>query len=205
MTLDLNEILSLAPDLLNFIIPGYIFLCIFKKITCIQVESTPQWIWSVVISYSTIALAETVIALFDRYFRFWELVFWCIVIDATFSIILALIWNSRRFQNFIKSKIGVTLYDGALQNAIDWQEASYVCVYLNSTDSYFSGNIVMIDETPNGHITFSAPVQYDANHNVISSNENDINVVMAVPLSDVKRIKIINKKSYWTAALRLYV
>lgn len=192
MTLDLNEILSLAPELLNFIIPGYIFLCIFKKITCIQVESTPQWIWSVVISYSTIALAETVIALFDRYFRFWELVFWCIVIDVTFSIILALIWNSRRFQNFIKSKIGVTLYDGALQNAIDWQEASYVCVYLNSTDSYFSGNIVMIDETPNGHITFSAPIQYDANHNVISSNENDINVVMAVPLSDVKRIKIIN-------------
>ena len=118
--------------------------------------------------------------------------FWCILIDVLSAVVLSALWNTDWFRNLVKTKIGATLYDGALQNAIDWNEASYVCVYLKSTDSYFAGNIVMIDNNTDGYITISAPVHYDANHSVIASNEQSVDVIMAIPIDDVKRIKIIN-------------
>lgn len=180
------------PELMNYAIPGYLFLRIFKYITCMKSDSDSDWLWSIVVSYITIAFVQAVISLFGRYFCPWELVFWCIAVDALFAIPVAFIWRSKWLQDFAKGKLGSTLHDGALQNAIDWNEASYVCVYLKDDERYYTGNIFMVDEVADGWLTISAPVLRDSNNVILASNEKDLNVIMAIPLADVKSIKIIN-------------
>ena len=192
MILDLNEILSLMPELMNYAIPGYLFLRIFKYITCMKTDSDGDWLWSVVVSYITIAFVQTAISAVGRYFRPWELVFWCIVVDVLLAVLSALVWKSKWLQDFTKGKLGSTLSDGALQNAIDWKEASYVCVYLKDDDRYYTGNIFMVDENTDGWLTISAPVLRNSDNTILATNADNLNVIMAIPLADIKSIKIIN-------------
>lgn len=192
MTVNLNDLFVLAPNILNYLIPGCIFLYIFRKIACVELDAVAQWVASVAISYCTIAVVETVISKTGRVFNFWESVFWYIIVDIALGFCCSITWKSKWVTEFMKSKVGATLSDGALHNAFDWNQASYICVYLKSEDWYFAGNLVMADDKPDGWITISAPVQYSANHDVIATNQNDLNVIMAIPIADIKRIRIIN-------------
>ena len=192
MTVELEKLIALAPDILKFLIPGYICLRVFAKVACFKIGALEQWILSVVISFCTVALVETIISALGRVFAVWELVLWCIGLDFLFGVAGALIWKSSLLEKVMKQKLGSTLFDGALQNAIDWKEASVTCVYLKSESSYYVGYVVMVDETNDGWITISAPIHYDASHNILSTNEGEHKTIMAIPLADVKCIKIIN-------------
>ena len=192
MTINLQDIVDLAPQILSYIIPGFLFVSIFIKLACIKIDTTFYWIFSIAVSYGTRAFVRAAISQFGRVFDFWETVFWCIVLDIAFGIVFSVVWQSKWLREFVKTRAGATLYDGALQNAFDWDNASYVCVYLKSELCYWTGYLMMADNKPDGWITISAPVQYDCDNNKMFSNENDPNVIMAFPLSDVKRIRIIN-------------
>ena len=192
MSINLEELIDITPDILKFVIPGFFFILIFTKLTCTKIESIEKWILSVVISFASISLVECVVSKLDRTFNTWELSFWCIAFCIFSSTIFSLIWNSNFAKNILRTRFGATLNDGALNNAIDWTDASYVCVYLNGSDEYYTGYIVMIDEGSSGWLTISSPVLRSADHTIVSSNGDDSNVVMAIPMVDVKRIKIIN-------------
>lgn len=192
MTINLQDFMDLAPQILSYIIPGFLFVIVFTKLACIKIDTTFYWVLSIAVSYCTRAFVRAAISQFGRVFDFWETVFWCIMLDACMGVVFALIWQSKGLSRFVKDKAGATLYDGALKNAFDWDEASYVCVYPKNEPCYWSGYLMMADDKPDGWITISAPVQYDCDHNKMFSNENDPNVIMAFPLSDVKRIRIIN-------------
>lgn len=192
MTINLKDLVDLAPQILSYVIPGFLFISIFAKIACIKIDTTIYWVISIAASYCTLAFVGVVISQIDRVFHVWETVFWCIVLDIVLGLILAFAWKSKWLSSFVKVKTGATLYDGALQNAFDWDEASYVCVYLKSESCYWTGYLLMADDKPDGWITISAPVQYDCDHNKMFSNADDFKVIMAFPFSDVKRIRIIN-------------
>ena len=192
MSINLADLIDGAPDILKFVIPGFCFVLIFTKLTCTKIESIEKWILSVVVSFTSIAFVESIASKLNRTFNTWELSFWCITACALSGVIFSLIWNSNFAKNIFRTKFGATLSDGALNNAIDWDEASYVCVYLNGSDEYYTGYIVMIDEGSSGWLTISSPVLRSADHTIVSSNGDDSNVVMAIPMVDVKRIKIIN-------------
>lgn len=192
MTVELEKLIAMAPDILKFIIPGYICVRVFAKLACVKISSVEQWILSVVISFCTITLVETVIAALNRVFTIWELVFWCLILDVLFGVLGALLWRSPWLEKVMTQKLGATLFDGALHNAIDWNEASVVRVDLKSDSSYYVGYVSMVDETSDGWITISAPVQYDSKDNIIASHKGDYKIIMAIPLSDAKRIQIMN-------------
>lgn len=192
MTVELDKLIALAPDILKFIIPGYICIRVFAKLACIKINAVEQWILSVVISFCTVALIETVVSAFGYTLFSWSFTLSCIILDCLFGFIGALIWNSSWFEKIMRQELGATLVDGALYNAIDWKEASVVCVYLKSEAFYYVGYARMIDETNDGWITISAPVQYDSDDIIVVSHDGDYKTIMAIPLSDVKRIQIMN-------------
>lgn len=192
MTVELDQLIALAPDILKFMIPGYICLHILAKLACIKVNAAEQWVLSVAISFCTIALVEAITSMLEHVLGTWEIVLWCIAADCLLGVLGALIWNSSWLKRLMAQKLGATLFDGALHNAIDWKEASAVCVYLKSETTFYAGYVTMVDDTDHGWITISAPIQYDSDHNVVVSHEGDYKTIMAIPLSDVKRIQIVN-------------
>lgn len=193
MSINLSDLINIAPDVLKFITPGFFFILVFTKLACVKIESTEKWILSAVISFASISFIESSVSALNRTITIWELSFCCITVCVAGGAILAWLWSSDWAKEFIKSNFGATLFDGALNNAIDWNKSSYVCVYLKSTDDYYTGNIVMTDENKDGWLTISAPVLRNCKDTVIVSHDGELDVIMVIPIADVKRIKVINK------------
>lgn len=168
-------------------------VCIIHAITKRAFSTTSVWVWSCVISFVTLSIVNTISLRFNCGLQVWQTCAICIGIDVIAGIGISIIFRAKWFKRALRMCWAITPVDETISNIIDWEHGSNASIYLNSESCFFVGHIITVgDGAGDGWICISAPIKCGLDGHEIYSHENDKDVYMTFPLTDVKYIKIVN-------------
>jgi hypothetical protein len=183
------EFIKQIPDVLQYVVPGYMALSLFSWLTDIKVQATPKWIWSGLWSFVTVSIIKT----WFGEIELWPLVTCCVIIDVLIAAICGSFVASGWWRDYIAEHFGLTASDSLISQYIDWENGTNVSVYLKSERACFYGPIKTVGEPDfSGAICIENPTKYDLDGNELYSHDDG--VIIAIPMSDVMYIKIAPSK-----------
>lgn len=197
--MQLKEVLENIPLILQYFVPGFVSLLIFRFFSSKELkESQSGIIISAVASYVLIAITE----LFADKIAFLNSIHdsvlmksgVAIIIGSIGAVIFALIFRAKWFSNLLVKCFNKTPNDNIWMDIIDFKKGSNLKIYERGKDYYITGHHYANEEK--GNDSWFAVTAYSKkrveNDEVIedhSSNEKDI---LAVRLSDVDHMEIFN-------------
>lgn len=178
---------------MQYLVPGYLCVCILHALTQRKFSSTAKWVWSAVISFLTISLIHCIFDYFDVNASFWLTLMACIILGIVSGFIIGCIYQLQGFQQKTASIFGITLIEETISNVVDWKNGSNAEVHLKGKNFYFLGHIKTVgDGEGDGRICLSAPIKYDSEGQELESDCDSPNTYVILPLEDIQYIKIIN-------------
>lgn len=196
---ELNLIFNNIPKLLQYFIPGYWTIFVFKYFCSKKTSNYITNVMSCVISYILISFVELlrVYCNFMSAFPNNAIINSCI---ATFegtllTIFLSLVFCSKRFSNLTVKLFHKTPNEDIWRDILDLNHGSNLKLYLKNEDYYIIGHHKDHEEKGNdGWIAVSAFAKFDKNTNKNYKNEpsflNDENVIYTIRFSDIEHIEI---------------
>lgn len=205
--LDINTIINILPEIIIYVVPGFLFLSVHNFICAKQKEETNNLlIKSIVISY-----------IFINIMKFIELVFKYKFEDDLFSLITILLsilssyyisrlYNSNVFDKILALLIiNKSVHDDIWNDIIDVKHGMYMEVYLpNEKVSYYGQFRNSESKKDNKYIVISNYELKDYNGNIICDFEHDYSKCVMINTKDISRFEICyNIESYKAKPNRL--
>ena len=192
--MQLKEILNDIPLILQFYVPGFIFLSIFRYLTSkIIKDSQSGVILSVVVSYALISITEiltTKLNLFKDSVLIKSGI--TIVFGSVVSIIFALLFRSVWFSKALAIFFNKTPNDDIWMDILDFKKGSNLKIYERGKDYYVTGHHFVNEEK--GSDSWFAITAYSKknfqNDDIIEDHSKDDKAIFVVRLCDVEHIEI---------------
>lgn len=196
---ELNLILDSIPKLLQYFIPGYWTIFVFRYFCSKKVSDHMMNIMSCVVSYILISI----IAFFRVKCSFMSTIpdiaiinsSIAVILGTVFSILLALIFSSKCFSKITKFLFHKTPNEDIWRDVLDLKNGSNLKVYLKNEDYYIIGHHKNHEEKEGeSWLAVSAFGKFDKVTNENYKEEpkylDDENVIYTIRFSDIEHIEI---------------
>lgn len=162
--ININQIISILPDILQYFVSGYIAVLIFKWTAAKKVPLNMQIILSCVISFVTISIIKT----FNKQIDIWTSTLIAVLIDLIASLVLGWIINQKITKNLFVNLFNLTPFESRWDNCIDYKNGSNLKVYMKNKDYYFYGHYKgHEDKGENSWFSITEPCQYKKSDNSV--------------------------------------
>lgn len=197
--MQLAEVFENIPLILQYLVPGYVSLTIFRFFASKKSkEAQSEIIFSAVVSYVFIAITEVLIikVFFLNFFH--ESVLMksglAVIVGSIGAIICALVFRAKWFSNMLVRCFNKTPNDDIWMDIIDFKRGSNLKIYERDKDYYVTGHHYANEEKGNDSwFAVTAYTKKDVdNDKVIEDHSSDEKAILAVRLSDVDHIEIFN-------------
>ena len=187
------------PTLLQYFVPGYFSLIIFKYFTSKKIENNIGYVMGCVFSYvllSFVSLMRTntnIISNIPDSAMGNSAI--AIILGIIFSVGIALVFSSKHFSRLTVYLFNKTPNDSIWYDVLDLKNGSNLKIYLKNKDYYVIGHHKNHEENGNDSwIAVSAFGKFDVKTNQLVRHEpsylNNPEVIFTVRLSDVEHIEI---------------
>lgn len=187
------------PKLLQYFIPGYWALFIFKYFTSKKISNYITNIMACVISYILISF----LFLLRIKIKLLELIpdtpisnsGIAIILGTIFSIVLSILFTCKWFSKLMVVLFHKTLNEDIWRDVLDFQNGSNLKIYLKSEDYYVIGHHKNLEEKgEESWITLSGFAKYNKKTNKNYMNEpsyiDDNSVTYMIRIADIEHIEI---------------
>ena len=173
------------PEILQFFVPGFLFLSIYSFIRAMKIQECHLTLYSVVISYIIVVM----IHLIFRSIIGWEFLLVSILIGILFGTIFAKLLDLPCFAKVMRH-LGRTANTNIWKDVIDFDLGTTVAITMKESKMQIFGTIDMIDETDGDPWVILRDYQQG---DVPSTNEPYL-TRLALNLRDVERIELYYQK-----------
>ena len=196
---ELTLILNSIPTLLQYFVPGYWTIFIFKYFCSKKMSSQMNTIMSCVVSYILISMVVFLRSLIEQLSFIPDTAIInsgiAILLGTILSIILSILFSSKRFSNITVALFHKTPNENIWRDILDLKAGSNLKVYLKNEDYYVIGHHKNQEENGDSSwIALSAFAKFDKETNENYRNEpsflDDESVTFVVRLSDIEHIEI---------------
>lgn len=188
----LKEILSIIPEILQYFIPGYIFLIILISIISKKIENvTVKFIWSCVISYAIIAINNAVFNITD----IWLDVLITIGMAIFLGILFAKLYLWKTFHKLIFKFFNKSPHDSIWRTLLDLKNGSNLIVFLKNSSHYIIGQYDCHEEKDDGWFCLTCYARIDIKTgNFLCNYTTDESCSIVFNIRDVESIQVFNKE-----------
>ena len=189
----MSKIIAELPNVLQYLVPGYICVLIFTAITSKKVENTVKFGISCVLSFCFITLINAAYHVFNwEITEIWVTVAISIALSVVIAILFAEIYTSRLFKKFIVKSFQRSPHDSIWRNVLDYEKGTNLKVYLKNKDYYIIGHFYTHEEKGNDSwFSLSAFIKTDikTNKDIVNYQEHK-DVYIVFNLKDVDTIEV---------------
>lgn len=196
-------IIENIPVILQYFIPGFLCLIIFKGITGINISNTYTAIFSCVFSYILLSISELAFVWIKDLASFTTNIYIrsiiSIIIGLSLSIIFGVCYHTKKLGKIIKSISGKTQYRRIWRDVIDLDNGSNLKIYVKNNSYYVYGHFRNVEEYEDDpYIAVFGYGKYNKVTNELIENEinymnenlkNDNHIYM-IKMSNVDHIEI---------------
>lgn len=195
ISINIQQIINIIPSILQYFVPGYIFLTLYNWIMSKTSADNQKMIGSCVISFISISIIKAL----NSYLLKWNKLdtnIWIGAICSIFlcsivSILFAKLFSCKKVDRFINEIFSVSLHKEILDSLID--KSANIKIYFKNKDYYFIGHLNSYSiEKGETMICVSQQIKYDFNDNEIYSQESTPNAYLLFNLKEVDYIEIFD-------------
>lgn len=181
------------PDILEYFIPGYIFITTYQLLTS-RKSSSYQVILSVIVSYILKAICSIVHKniLTERNFTRYERVIILAVIAIVFSIILVVVTEWKIINNILLRINYKSIHNDIWQDVIDYKKGTTLRITCN--DAIYTGVLFMHEEKGNDSWFVFDNYIIEKGETIRHSADSEYPARLAISIKDVKLIEIYYAK-----------
>lgn len=189
----MEELFQNMPQLLQYLVPGYLCILIFKSLTSRKIGTNITILMGCVISFVTIGILQLVSVRITPLTEFWVLCIVACCLDAIVGIIAAYLFRHQRFKQVFVKCFAVTPDGSAISNVVDWENGSNVKVYLHDTDYYLLGHLFSLENNgANSWMCLHSPMKCHLDGTTFYSQADNDDAYLSLPLTSVLYMEIIN-------------
>ena len=191
----ISQILETLPLLLQYYLPGFWTITVFKYFCSKELEKGSQTIMSCVISYVLLANLDLLanIPLFDFVQNsVWKKSGMAVIVGTVLALAFSWIFNSRWFSWIMVKMFHKTPNDNIWRDILDLSNGSNLKLYIREADYYVIGHHRNIEEKgDDSWIVLTGFIKCGkANNKEIESHEESNNDMIAIRLADVEYVEI---------------
>lgn len=200
---EINLIIENISVILQYFIPGFLCLIIFKGITGMNMSNTYTAIFSCVFSYILLSISELIFIWIKSLTSFKTNIYIrssvSIIIGLILSVIFGICYHTKRLSKIMKFISGKTQYRKIWRDVIDLDNGSNLKIYVKDDDYYVYGHFRNVEEHEDDpYIAVFGYGKFDKVTNKLLDNEpnhmgddikNDRNIYM-IRMSNVDHIEI---------------
>lgn len=196
---ELEFLIDNIPTLLQYFIPGYWVIFVFRYFCSKKISDNMNHIMSCVISYILVALVSLMRSRFERVSLLPDTPITnsaiSILIGTVLAIIVAILFSSKRFSKITVFLFNKTPNDDIWRDVLDLKKGSNLKIYLKNEEYYIIGHHKNHeDKEGESWLAVSAFGKFDKETNKNYRNEpsflNDENVIYTIRFSDIEHIEI---------------
>jgi len=190
----IKDIIGMIPEILQYFVPGFIFIFIFRSLCSIKIDSSMQLINSCVISFIWVSLINMANEIWWNnclVTNLWVIVTISILLSTLFSIIFSKIYVSNWFRRSLANWFGISPYSTAWDNIVS-KHGTNVKIYLKDKPYYWTGHLYSYeDQGNNSWFCISKPVKRNSTDNKIIYNQGSAEgSYLAFRIGDVECIEM---------------
>lgn len=177
------------PEILQYFIPGYLFIIIFRFLTNKKIEKSIVLIMSCVLSYVFLSLTKS----YCESTNIFIISAITVIIAVVCGLLFSLIYISKWFSWILVHVFHKTVHDDIWHDVFDFKNGSNLKVYFKDKDYYVIGSYRISEDNGNDSwFAISGYGKYDKETNDPIENGfiGDNSVIMTFKLSDVEHIEI---------------
>ena len=195
--MQLKELLDNIPLILQYWVPGFVFLTVFRFLTSTKSKDQQSGVlMSAVISYVLIAMTEILTRIISSLNFVDDSVLiksgFAIIIGIIGSIICALVVRAGWFSKLLVALFHKTPNDNIWMDIIDFKEGSNLKIYEKGKDYYIIGHHYANEEKGNDSwfavTAFSKAKRED--DTIFENHSGNEKAVLAIRLSDIEHMEI---------------
>ncbi|MBC5688225.1 hypothetical protein H8S37_04685 [Mediterraneibacter sp. NSJ-55] len=152
---NIEVLINNIPSILQYIIPGYCLMFVFKHITNVKTDNNTTIILSCVISYITLSL----LSLFYISNNIYITSAIAILINVFIGFCIAMVAKCKIFNTFLLNHLHTNTYHDIWNDVLDYTHGSNMKIYLKGYDYYILGHY-RFNET-NGNESWFAVSGYE--------------------------------------------
>lgn len=135
--IDLIELAAAIPTVLQYFIPGYIFIKLTQLITFKKTSSNSELVMSCVFSFIFVTIGQ----LFVNYTNnMWIPIIISIAIGIGLALLFSFIYNLGYFHNIFEKIFKVSLTERVWESVIDFKNGTGLKIYLRNKDFFYAGS-----------------------------------------------------------------
>lgn len=200
---EINLVIENIPIILQYFIPGFLCLIVFKAITGVNISNTYTVIFSCVFSYILLSISELIfiwikcLEPFETNIYVRSII--SIVIGLILSVIFGVCYHTKKLGKIMKSISGKTQYRKMWRDVIDLENGSNLKIYVKNDNYYVYGHFRNVEEYEDDpYIAVFGYGKYDKvtnelleyeKHYLDDNVENDSHIYM-IRMSNVDHIEI---------------
>ena len=192
--LNINEIISLIPTVLEYVVPGFIFLTI-RDFSYSKKDKSDKYyvIKCIVLSYIFIKLLKPIVLGFFGHFSLSDdiLTFIFIILVIAISIGYIKYKIEEKLVNTLGN--GKTVHEDFISNIICNKEGAWLKLYISEEKSIYTGQLRYYDNpsiSNNRFIVLACVKTESYSGDTLVDNMNNKDCLVALDMKDIKRIEI---------------
>ena len=185
------DILDSIPEILMYVVPGFITTAIIFNAKATQVNHSTRLIWSIAISAITLSAMFAVTKIDVESVNYWRTLFWCVTWDILIGILVRMLFSHQKFAYIMQKLFASSPHDCALLSTINWDSGNYVFIYLKEKPYYIQGSLVTADRDMSGWVCLEEPTWCNLDGSIIEHVEYEGIETVAVPAADIEYMRLI--------------
>ena len=191
--INIESIATQLPQILLYIVPGFIFTAIFRFFTTMRLNGLFLWVESAAISFATLSVLQ---AITNNSLSIWRLCTLDIIVCVIIAPLAALAYKSKWFEWLCGSFFRISQRDSVLHASVDWRDGTIAFIQLKNSQDFYAGYVLYINnpEDPQQWICIDNPVKYNPDRELIwpaGGQEASIGHRMVFHLDDVESIEFV--------------
>lgn len=183
----MKETIEYLPEILQFYIPGFIFLSIIIGICQYKISISTKTVISCVCSFIFVSGIRVIGAS-----NIWSVFFIACVVSLVLGITIALLAKSKRFNGLLIKIFGMTVYSDIWDNIYDYDNGTNLKIYLKGKDYYFIGHLKSQENNgKDSWVCISKPQQFEiGTDKKIYGQEENNRAMLVFNLQDVDYMEV---------------
>lgn len=205
---NLKDLISLVPDLINLFLSGYICISIYAWLNSKKYEISTIILWSLFLSFIIQSLSKCVhgILIHSHSFSTPEKYIIYIILGAILGILITFMRQTKLVKFIVDKTNHKSINSDVFDDIIDYDKKTIMNIYLKNSDIYYMGTFRLREEkgleswivlTEYYELKTDNTIVFDsgkeASHYSVAINERDIERIECIYESDSKTWKTLTK------------
>lgn len=190
--MNIENLITIIPDLLDLFLSGFIFMLIYNWISSRKVDTMSFVVGSIFISY----LIKVICSLFLPPTISHSLVVLIYVVVAIISsLAISIFINTNSFKSILVTISYKTPNTFIFRDVLDFEEGTILCLYLKNSNIKILGQSSVMEENGiDSYLSLTNYSYYDNDDNEIKTFLDSERGMVVTSLKDIERIEILYPK-----------